>query len=146
MAATVPLKIVPGTAFTAIGNRQPGAAWASCGPSPGNHGLEACLMPKLSSFAAAFATAGFVLVSASAASAATCVKKGGIGQGGNDESAKFQAWEAVLQATDWGSWASFMTSGMKIGSAPGYKVSNVKTKCGKGSWGSECKIFATLCK
>ncbi len=76
----------------------------------------------------------------------TCIEKGGRGTAGDVEGAKFQAWEAVLQATDWGSWAGFMSSGMKIGSAPGYTVSNVRTKCGKGGIGSECVIFAKLCK
>jgi hypothetical protein len=63
------------------------------------------------------------------------------------DSAKFQAWEAVLQATDWGSWAGFMSTGMKIGTAPGYKVSNVITRCGKGGMlGQQCTMQATLCK
>ena len=51
----------------------------------------------------AVAAAG-VLMLASAAAQAECVKKAGSGTGGNVDSAKFQAWEAVLQATDWGSW------------------------------------------
>ena len=60
---------------------------------------------------------------------------------------QFQAWEAVLQATDWGSWAGFMSTGMKIGTAPGYKVSNVLTRCGKGGMlGQQCTMQATLCK
>ncbi len=58
----------------------------------------------------------------------------------------FQAWEAVLQATDWGSWASFMSSGAKVGTAPGYKVSNVKSKCKAGGLGFECVMQAKLCK
>jgi hypothetical protein len=32
---------------------------------------------------------------------AQCVNKAGQGTGSNEENAKFQAWEAVLQATDW---------------------------------------------
>ena len=47
------------------------------------------------------ATAG-MLVAAGAVAHAACVNKAGRGTGGNDESAKFQAWEAVLQGTDWG--------------------------------------------
>ena len=58
----------------------------------------------------------------------------------------FQAWEAVLQATSWGSWAQFMGSGMKIGSAPGYRVSNMRTSCKPGGMlGTECVITANLC-
>ena len=77
---------------------------------------------------------------------AGCQLKAGQGTGSTDDSAKFQAWEAVLQATDWGSWSAFMTSGMKIGTAPGYKVSNVKQKCvAGGSLGRQCTMQAQLC-
>lgn len=79
--------------------------------------------------------------------AATCIVKAGQGTGSTDDSAKFQAWEAVLQATDWGSWSAFMTSGMKIGTAPGYQVSNVKQKCvAGGGLGRQCTMQAKLCK
>jgi hypothetical protein len=94
--------------------------------------------------ALAFAAA---LLAAGAGAEAACVKKAGTGTGSTVDSAKFQAWEAVLQATDWGSWAGFMTSGMKVPTAPGYKVSNVITRCGKGGMlGQQCTMQATLCK
>jgi hypothetical protein len=81
-----------------------------------------------------------------AASEAACVSKGGRGTGGSRDSAMFQAWEAVLQATSWGSWMQFMGSGMKIGSAPGYRVSNMRTSCKPGGLlGTECVITARLC-
>ena len=86
------------------------------------------------------------LVLAGAAEAA-CITKAGTGTGGSKDSAMFQAWEAVLQATDWGSWAGFMASGMKVGSAPGYKVSGLKSRCKAGGMlGQECTVQATLCK
>jgi hypothetical protein len=97
------------------------------------------------------AAAGLVFGGATLAQAAP--KAGGVcrtiaGQGTNTtpDGAKFQAWEAVLQASDWGSWASFMASGAKVGTAPGYRVSGLKSKCGKGGIGFECKVQATLCK
>ena len=66
-------------------------------------------------------------------------KKAGRGTGSTVDDAKFQAWEAVLQATDWGSWASFMAAGAKPGSAPGYKVSGLITKVWRGGMlGQEC--------
>ena len=56
----------------------------------------------------------------------------------------FQAWEAVLQATSWGSWAQFMASGMKVGSAPGYKVSNMHVELqARRHARPECIIQAT---
>ena len=77
----------------------------------------------------------------------TCVDKGGRGTGSTVEDARFQAWEAVLQATSWPMWASWMTSGAKVGQAgAGYKVSNVRQKCGGGgALGKECIIRAKLC-
>ena len=75
-----------------------------------------------------------------------CVNKAASGTNTTKDGAMFQAWEAVLQATDWGSWASFMSSGAKIGTAPGYKVSNVQSRCAAGGLGFNCKMQATLCK
>ena len=96
-------------------------------------------------FAPAVAAAG-VLMMASVAAQAECVKKAGSGTGGTVDNAKFQAWEAVLQATSWGSWAQFMGSGMKVGSAPGYRVSNLRSNCKPGGMmGTECVVTATLC-
>jgi hypothetical protein len=95
------------------------------------------IVPALA-FAGALAVAG--------TAQAGCVSKGGRGTGGSRDSAMFQAWEAVLQATSWGSWAQFMGSGMRVGSAPGYRVSNMRTSCKAGGMlGTECVITAHLC-
>lgn len=78
---------------------------------------------------------------------AGCVDKGGRGTGNTTEDARFQAWEAVLQATSWPMWAAWMGSGAKVGqAASGYTVSNVRQRCGNGgSLGKECIIHAKLC-
>lgn len=90
-------------------------------------------------FAAAVLTAG-------AGAEAACISKGGRGTGGSRDSAMFQAWEAVLQATSWGSWAQFMAAGARVGSAPGYRVSNMRSSCKAGGMlGTECVITANLC-
>jgi hypothetical protein len=81
-----------------------------------------------------------------AAAQAEAVKKAGSGTGGTADNAKFQAWEAVLQATDWGSWAAFMAAGGKVPSAPGYKVSDVRSSCKPGGLGQTCYMQANLCK
>jgi hypothetical protein len=91
------------------------------------------------------AAAGFVLAGASVADA-QCVNKAGQGTNTSEEGAKSQAYEAVLQATDWGMWAVWMSQGQKYGTAPGYKVSNLKHRCNKGGLGSECVVQARLCK
>jgi hypothetical protein len=93
----------------------------------------------------AAAAAALVLATAGAVEA-QCVDKAGQGTNSTEDGAKSQAYEAVLQATDWGMWSVWMAQGMKYGSAPGYKVSNVKARCKKGGLGSECVVQARLCK
>jgi hypothetical protein len=87
-----------------------------------------------------------MLAAAGAVAHAACVNKAGKGTGGTDESAKFQAWEAVLQGTDWGMWSQWMLTSQKVGEAPGYKVSNVKARCtAGGALGRECVMQGRLC-
>jgi hypothetical protein len=100
---------------------------------------------------AGLAVAGLLGAAASSAVAArasaACVTKGGQGTSITAEGAKFQAYEAILQATDWGMWGSWMASSQKIGAAPGYDVSKLKFKCSQGSvLGATCVVRATLCK
>ena len=103
--------------------------------------------------AGAFAAAGALALAAGAFTAdsaiaqAQCINKAGKGTGGTDNDAKFQAWEAVLQGTDWGSWGTWMVSSQTVGVAPGYKVSNLKSRCSAGGFlGRECVVGARLCK
>jgi hypothetical protein len=96
---------------------------------------------------AAIAAAAAALVSgATGASAQSCVNKAGEGTGANRDAAMFQAYEAVLQATDWGMWSAWMASSQKVGVAPGYKVSKLSSKCTAGGIGQQCRVQATLCK
>jgi len=106
-------------------------------------------MKMIVAVAIAVAMSATTLVGTAApASAAQCIDKGGRGTGSTIPDAKFQAWEAVLQATDWGMWAVWISSGAKVGqAASGYKVSNYREKCGTGgAMGKECIIRAKLCK
>ena len=104
-------------------------------------------MRVMTTLLSAAVTAGLLMAAPAASQAATCIVKAGQGTGSTDDDARFQAWEAVLQATDWGSWSAFMATGMKIGSAPGYQVSNVKQKCiAGGGLGRQCTMQAKLCK
>jgi hypothetical protein len=103
-------------------------------------------------FAKSLSLAGMTVVATLAvgmlpAQAASCVVKAGIGTNSTVDGAKFQAWEAVLQATSWGeAWSPWMAAGGKVGTAPGYKVSGVRSKCNPGGIGYECKMQAKLCK
>lgn len=92
--------------------------------------------------AASVVAVSAVAFAASPASAA-CVQKAAEGTGGTEESAKFQVYEALLQATDWGAWAAWMANG----TTPGYKVSKPKYRCTKGTGlGVTCRGQATICK
>jgi hypothetical protein len=100
---------------------------------------------------AGLAAVGLLLATASsvfaARASAGCVTRGGQGTSITAEGAKFQAYEAVLQATDWSMWASWTASSQRIGAAPGYDVSKLKFKCSQGSvLGATCVVRATLCK
>ncbi len=105
-------------------------------------------MRKLTSALVAGVGATVLMLGAAApADARTCVNKAGQGTNTTEEGAKFQAYEAILQATDWGMWAAWMASSQKVGEAPGYAVSRVRFKCQKGTGlGSTCIGQATLCK
>ena len=95
---------------------------------------------------AAAALASAALLALVPAANAACVNKAGEGTGGSKDAAMFQAYEAVLQATDWGMWSAWMASSQKVGVAPGYKVSNLKSSCTAGGLGQNCRVQATLCK
>jgi hypothetical protein len=77
---------------------------------------------------------------------AACINKAGEGTNSTLDGAKFQAYEAVLQATDWGMWSQWMATSQKVGVAPGYTVKNLKSTCKPGGLGQTCVVQATLCK
>jgi len=92
------------------------------------------------------AIAAAVLLAAANPAQAQCTTIGGKGTGGSLDSARFQAYEAMLQGTDVGMWASWMVTGAKVGDAPGYRVDGLKFKCGSGGMGQECRARAKFCK
>lgn len=91
---------------------------------------------------AAAAVLAPVLAASSATAAGTCTAKAAEGSGGDEKSAQFQVYEALLQATDWSAWASWMSNG----TTPGYKVNPVKYRCSKGGAGVTCRGQTTICK
>lgn len=81
------------------------------------------------------------------AASAQCIKKAGEGTSGTKDGAIFQAYEIILQTTDFfGVWAPWITSGGKVGEAPGYRVTGKSSRCRKGGFGYVCIYRATLCK
>jgi len=105
----------------------------------------------LRTMTALVAVAGLAgLMSAGAAEAKSCVKKGAIGEAGSQDDAKLQVDEALLQAVDWGAWAAWMGSSNKVGAAanlPGYTYGARTYSCKQGgSWGWTCRGSATICK
>jgi hypothetical protein len=103
-------------------------------------------MRTLLRIAATLTVAGGFLALAGTDGHAQCNRIGGKGTGGSVESAKFQAYEAMLQGTSWGMWATWMATGAKVGVAPGYQVRGLKFRCKPGGMGSECLGQATFCK
>ena len=75
-----------------------------------------------------------------------CVNKAGEGTNTTLDGAKFQAWEAVLQATDWSIWSAMMASKQEVGNAPGMTVSKLRATCKPGGLGQTCIVQATLCR
>lgn len=99
------------------------------------------MQPKTSFLFAAFAAAALIGTS-TGADAKSCVVKAAQGTGSDEKAAKFQVDEALLQAVDWGAWASWMANG----TTPGYDFGPRKYKCGKGGIGVSCRGQAKICK
>lgn len=101
------------------------------------------MMLLRSSFAIVACSAAALAISASGAAAAkSCVVKAAEGTGSDEKAAKFQVDEALLQAVDWGAWASWMANG----TTPGYDFGKRKYKCKKGGIGVSCRGQAKICK
>ena len=98
--------------------------------------------------AAAGITAALVIAAphAHAQAAGACVNKAGEGTNSTVDGAKFQAWEAVLQATDWSVWGAMMSTKQEVGVAPGMTVSKLRATCKPGGLGQLCVVQATLCR
>ncbi len=77
-----------------------------------------------------------------AKSGGKCVMKAAQGTGSDIEAAKFQVDEALLQAVDWGAWASWMASK----TTPGYDFGKRTYTCKPGGIGIECVGQAKICK
>lgn len=98
--------------------------------------------------AAAALTAVFAVAAPNAYAQApgACVNKAGEGTNSTLDGAKFQAWEAVLQATDWSVWSAMMATKQDVGVAPGMTVSKLRATCKPGGLGQLCVVQATLCR
>ncbi len=95
---------------------------------------------------AAAAIAALLAISTRAFAAGACVNKAGEGTNFTVDGAKFQAWEAVLQATDWTVWGAMMSTRQDVGVAPGMTVSKLRSSCRPGGLGQTCIVQATLCR
>jgi hypothetical protein len=97
-------------------------------------------MRKIAGLTLALAAAA--TFAAAPADAKSCFKKYSMGQSLTEDTAKFQADEALLQATDWGVWAVWMTGG----GTPGYTFSPRKYHCSEDGVAWTCHAAATFCK
>ena len=89
-----------------------------------------------------FAALAAASLAAAPADAKSCFKKYSMGQSLTEDTAKFQADEALLQATDWGVWAVWMTGA----GTPGYSFSPRKYRCSEDGLTWTCHAQATFCK
>lgn len=81
------------------------------------------------------------LCAAAPAHAGSCFKKSAEGTGVTESIAKFQVDAALLQATDWAIYFTYVTNG----STPGYSFGPRSYKCSAGGVGTVCRGSATLC-
>ena len=76
------------------------------------------------------------------AEAGTCFKKAAVGNALTEGLAKFQVDAALLQATDWAIYFTYISSG----TTPGYTFGPRTYKCATGGIGWQCHGSAKLCK
>lgn len=105
---------------------------------------QAFAVPAALTFvAAAFLVSGIDQAAAAKAKApSNCVTKAAEGTGSDAEAAKFQVDEALLQAVDWGAWASWMANK----TTPGYDYGKRTYRCKPGGLGVTCVGQAKICK
>ncbi len=97
-------------------------------------------MRTLMSLAAAVAIAA--AFAAAPAEAKTCFKKAAEGTSATEYLAKFQVDAALLQATDWSIYFTYIGNN----GTPGYSFGPRTYKCAPGGAGVQCTGSATLCK
>lgn len=98
---------------------------------------------------AALAVAGVVAGAVGAEAAGSCFVKAAQGTNTTLAGAKVQAYEALLQATDWGLWSTWMASSASPDNAykgGGYSIARPQWKCGPGGIGTSCVAQARICK
>lgn len=83
-----------------------------------------------------------VALGAAPANAGSCFKKSAEGTGVTEKIAKFQVDAALLQATDWSIYFTYVASG----TTPGYSFGPRTYKCSSGGVGTVCRGSATLCE
>ena len=86
--------------------------------------------------------AGLVGLAAVPAEAKTCFTKAAVGNALTEGLAKFQVDAALLQATDWSIYFTYVASG----TTPGYSFGPRSYKCAPGGVGWQCRGSAKLCK
>ncbi len=97
-------------------------------------------MLKSVSLLAALAVAPFLATTG--AEAKSCFKKAAEGTAITESLAKFQVDAALLQATDWSIYFTYISNN----GTPGYSFGPRAYKCAPGGAGFKCAGSATLCK
>lgn len=95
--------------------------------------------------APAIITVAFVALMQPAEARHSCFVKAAQGTGLGVQTAKFQTYQALLQATDWGIWLSWMATR----TTPGYRVGTPTYRCGRSTGLGltvTCRAHARICK
>ena len=96
----------------------------------------------LKSTTLAMALAIGAMLTAAPAEAKSCFKKASQGTAVSESLAKFQVDAALLQATDWSIYFTYIAGN----GTPGYTFGPRAYKCAPGGVGVQCTGSATLCK
>lgn len=99
-------------------------------------------MRTISRFIAAGFAVAAIGLAAAPAEAKSCFQKGAIGNALTEDLAKFQVDAALLQATDWSIYFTWVSGN----GTPGYTFGPRKYKCTPGTIGWQCQGAATLCR
>jgi hypothetical protein len=86
--------------------------------------------------------AASVVLAAGSAQAKTCFVKAAEGNSATESLAKFQVDAALLQATTWSIYFTYIAGN----GTPGYSFGPRTYKCTSGGVGWQCRGSATLCK
>lgn len=90
--------------------------------------------------------AAVIAFTAGQGAAQGCIERTGAGSASSRDAALRAAFGTMLQATDPNAVRAWNAAGQRIGEAPGYTITKMRSSCSPGGEGQTCRVVATLCK